>query len=126
MLQPVVTLMLRTQAVNLPPWKIVTWFVRLKEIMKLIESHLKAVEEGAKPSNETLHKLSKHWEELTSSEDDEDEEYCGTFQVILPYMQQTISFLQIVRFYHYTITLVLVVLVVTITKITNIIDESTE
>ena len=121
MLQPVVTLMLRTQAVNLPPWKIVTWFVRLKEIMKLIESHLKAVEEGAKPSNETLHR-----EELTSSEDDDDEEYCGTFQVILPYMQQTISFLQIVRFYHYTITLVLVVLVVTITKITNIIDESTE
>ena len=91
--------------------------------MKLIESHLKAVEEGAKPSNETLHKLSKHWEQLTSSEDDDDEEYCGTFQVLLPYMQQTISFLQIVRFYQYTITLVLVL---TITKITNIIDESTE
>lgn len=66
--------------------------------MKLIESHLKAVEEGAKPSNETLHKLSKHWEELTSSEYDDDEEYCGTFQVILPYMQQTIFFSKLYDF----------------------------
>lgn len=56
--------MLRTQAVNLPPWKIVTWFARLMKILEVIEADLEAVEAGGKPS-EKLQKLSKHWEELT-------------------------------------------------------------
>ena len=85
-LQPVVVLMLRTQAVNIPRWKIVTWFVRLMETMKLAGSDLEGVEAGGKPSNDTLQKLSKHWEELISFEDNEDEEYCGNFQVILHFV----------------------------------------
>ena len=88
-LQPVISLMLRTQAVNLPPWKIVTWFTRLKEVLKKIEVNLKEVQAGSKPSKELLPKLSLHLEELTSSEvDDEDvgevdddDHIKGTFQV---------------------------------------------
>lgn len=82
--------MLRTQVVNLPPWKIVTWFSRVTKIQKVMETNLEAVEAGAKPSEEKLPKLSKHWEELTppTSSDDEDEEDedevdYGTFQVII-------------------------------------------
>ena len=84
-LQPVILLMLKTQSVNLPPWKIVTWFRRVIKILKELEANLVAMEAGAKPSEQKLLKLSKHWEELTppaSSEDEgEDEVDYGNFQV---------------------------------------------
>ena len=40
-LQPVISLMLKTQSVNLPPWKIVTWFRRVIKILKELEANLK-------------------------------------------------------------------------------------
>ena len=82
--------MLKTQAVNLPPWKIVTWFARLIKILQVIQADLEAVDAGGEPSEKKLPKLSKHWEELTpptisdpdSESEVEDEDY-GTFQVII-------------------------------------------
>ena len=84
-LQPVILLTLKTQSVNLPPWKIVTWFRRVIKILKELEANLVAMEAGAKPSEQKLPKLSKHWEELTpptgSEDEGEDELDHGTFQV---------------------------------------------
>ena len=75
--------MLRTQAVNLPPWKFVTWFYRVIEILKKIEANLKDVQSGSKPCKELLPKLFKHWDELNvTNDDDDDTTERGTFQVI--------------------------------------------
>ena len=82
-LRPVILLMLRTQAVNLPPWKIVTWFARVMEILKKIEANLKDLQSGSKPCKELLPKLSEHWEEFNVTKDDDDSTTeGGTFQVI--------------------------------------------
>ena len=87
-MKPVILLMLTTQAVNVPPWKIVIWFERVLDILQKIETNLKDVQAGFQPSKELLPKLSKHWEELTYSEEggDDDEDSTsdadiGTFQV---------------------------------------------
>ena len=85
-MKPVILLMLRTQAVNVPPWKIAIWFKRVLDILQKIETNLKEVQAGSQPCKELLPKRSKHWEELTSSEedvDDEDEDSTNsnTFQV---------------------------------------------
>ena len=66
-----------------------TWFTRLKEVLKKIEVNLKEVQAESEPSKELLPKLSLHLEEPTSSEvDDEDvgevdddDHIKGTFQV---------------------------------------------
>lgn len=86
-LKPVVYLMERSQAINVPPWKIITWFLQVKEVLKKCEANLKEVEVGAAPSKELFPKLSKHWEELiptTNDEEDNDDEDNepdpGTFQ----------------------------------------------
>lgn len=80
----------RSQAINVPPWKIITWFSQVKEVLKKCEANLKEVEAGAAPSKELFPKLSKHWEELiptTNDEEDNDDEDNepdpGTFQVLL-------------------------------------------
>ena len=79
-LRPVILLMLRTQAVNIPPWKIVTWYSRVIEILKSVEEELKKVKEGAKPLPGLLKRLSEHWDELNNSEEENDDD-CGTFQL---------------------------------------------
>ncbi len=80
--------MIRTQAVNLPPWKIIKWYSRVKECLVRCEAELKKVDAGSKPSKVFLPKLSEHWEEITdtaASDDDETEEpQPGTFQVRIP------------------------------------------
>ena len=52
-----------------------------------METNLASVEAGAKPSEEKLPKLSKHWDELTpptgSDDENEDEVDYGTFQVVV-------------------------------------------
>ena len=81
--------MIRTQAVNLPPYKIIKWYSQVKECLVRYEAELKKVDAGSKPSKEFLLKLSEHWEEITdtaaSDDDDETEEpQPGTFQVRIP------------------------------------------
>jgi hypothetical protein len=49
--------MIRAQAVNLPPWKIVTWYSRVKESLERCEAELKKVEAGSKPCKKFLPKL---------------------------------------------------------------------
>ena len=71
-MKPVVSLMIRTQAVNLAPWKIIKWYSRVKEFLESCEAELKKVEAGSKPCKELLPKLSEHWEEITDTEDDEE------------------------------------------------------
>lgn len=78
--KPVVSLMIRAQAVNLPPWKIVTWYSRVKESLKRCEADLKKVEAGSKPREEFLPKLSEHWDEIFDTEEDEAKRQPGTFQ----------------------------------------------
>lgn len=80
--KPVVSLMIRTQAVNLPPWKIINWYSQVKEFLESCEEELKEVKTGSKPSKEFLPKLSEHWEEI-ATEYDEDERQPGTFQVCI-------------------------------------------
>ena len=83
--KPVVSLMIRAQAVNLPPWKIVAWYSRVKESLERCEAELRNVEAGSKPCKKFLPKLSQHWEEILDTEEDEDEDederQPGTFQV---------------------------------------------
>ena len=82
-MKPVVSL-IRTQAVNLPPWKTVKWYSRVKESLDGCEAELKKVEAGSKPSREFLPKLSDHWEEITDTEDEE-EPQPGTFHALIPH-----------------------------------------
>ena len=49
-----------------------TWFTRLKEVLKKIEVNLKEVQMGSEPSKELLPKLSLHLEELTFLEVDDE------------------------------------------------------
>ncbi|CAB3976939.1 Hypothetical predicted protein [Paramuricea clavata] len=68
-LEPVISLMLRAQAVKFPPWRIVTWFSRMIKILKVWKQTLKRCwEQTLKMETnpeEKLAKLSKHWEEST-------------------------------------------------------------
>jgi hypothetical protein len=54
--------MIRAQAVNLPPWKIVAWYSRVKESLERCEAELRNVEAGSKPCKKFLPKRSQHWE----------------------------------------------------------------
>lgn len=63
--KPAVTLMVRCQAVNLPPWKIVGWFPVVTESMTTIEKSLEGMLTGDKPDENLLPRLSKHWDELS-------------------------------------------------------------
>lgn len=76
--------MVKCQSVNLPPWKITTWFPRVIEILKNINNKLRDVEDGGFPESTFLPSLAKHWEELNeenaSSDDEGAENAVGTFQ----------------------------------------------
>ena len=76
-LRPSVTLMIKCQAVNLPPWKVVSWFPRVIDLLERIRTNLEEVRAGENPSKELLPTLSKHWEELTSLRNDEDDSEVG-------------------------------------------------
>ena len=81
-LKPVVSLMVKSQAVIVPPWKIISWYSQSNAILLKCEDNLKEIEAGAKPSKDLFPKLSKHWEELTPGTiDNDDEPDPGTFQV---------------------------------------------
>ena len=74
--------MVKSQAVNVPPWKIISWYSQSNAILLKCEDNLKEIEAGAKPSKDLFPKLSKHWEELTPGTiDNDDEPDPGTFQV---------------------------------------------
>jgi hypothetical protein len=69
--------MIKCQAVNLPPWKVVSWFPRVIDLLERIRTNLEEVRAGENPSKELLPTLSKHWEELTSLRNDEDDSEVG-------------------------------------------------
>lgn len=56
------------QAVNLPSWKIVTWFPQLINKLLDIENNLEMILEGDIPNQDLLPKLSKHWDEISLEE----------------------------------------------------------
>lgn len=87
-LQPVVSLMIRAQAVNLPPWKIIAWHSRVTALLQKSENELKNVKNGSQPSKSILPKLAKHWQEINAGRlgNNEDEQEPGTFQVIEHYI----------------------------------------
>ena len=64
-LKPAVTLMVRCQAVNLPPWKIVGWIPVVTESMTTIEKSLEDMLTGDKPDEHLLPRLSKNWDEIS-------------------------------------------------------------
>lgn len=86
-LQPAVSLMIRAQTVNLPPWKIIAWHSRVIALLETSQEELTKVKNGSQPSKTILPKLSKHWQEINAGRlsDDEDEHEPGTFQVFCHY-----------------------------------------
>lgn len=80
--------MIKSQAVNLPPWKIVKWFPKVTSYLEKCIDQLKQVPIGETPSKLLLPTLHKHWQELTSEEgrtdeDSDDElEFAGSFRGI--------------------------------------------
>jgi hypothetical protein len=104
-LRPVILFMIRPQAVNLPPWKIVIWFYRVIDMLKKIDGKMKDVVAGFLPCKELLPKLSEHWEELTANDYEDDDDAVdvnvpvGTFQVTLQItLRQRVCFLQFAIF----------------------------
>ena len=81
-LKPAVTLMIKSQALSVPPWKIVVWFQRMTDIFSSVKDELERLKnaEVLIPDSSLLPKLAMHWEELTR----EDIENC-TFQEIEVY-----------------------------------------
>jgi hypothetical protein len=80
--------MIRSQAVDVQPWKIHAWYTQLNTLLEAFEANLQDVEDGEMPSSQLFPKLSKHWEELVPTKDgeagdDNDEEDPGSFQVLL-------------------------------------------
>jgi hypothetical protein len=59
--------MTKSQALWVPPWKIVVWFPRVVNILSKIEEELKRLmeKEVSIPDGQLLPKLAKHWEQLT-------------------------------------------------------------
>ena len=85
LLTSVVSLMVRAQTVNLPPWKIISWFSRVGKILEKCHEELEKVVAGAQPSKSILPKLAEHWQEINSGRGhvEEDRNKAGTFQVFL-------------------------------------------
>lgn len=71
--QPVVSLMIKCQSLNVPPWKIVAWFPIVIDILEDIRTELKRLKDGdvVKPAEKLLPRLAKHWQELTKEEVEE-------------------------------------------------------
>eukprot|EP00794_Sanderia_malayensis_P021154 gene21154-23234_t len=81
-MKPGVTLMIKCQALSIPPWKIVAWFPKVMTTISMIEDELGRLKNAQvlTPNKDLLPKLSTHWEELTK----EKIEDC-TFQGITVY-----------------------------------------
>lgn len=79
--KPIILVMIRSQAVDLPPWKTAVWFERLISILTSMENKLEniAIEDFVFGSN--FPNLSEHWGDITCYEqDDDEEEKEGTFK----------------------------------------------
>ena len=62
----VASLMARTQAVNLPPWKLPVWFPKINNhLQKVIENVKSIVSEDEQPDPFLLPYLAENWENLT-------------------------------------------------------------
>lgn len=72
-MKPAVLLMIKSQALNLPPWKIVIWLPRVLDILEKAKLELDNLIHGRIeiPNEELLPKLHEHWEELKDNEDEE-------------------------------------------------------
>ena len=70
-LNPAVSLMIKCQSVNLPSWKIVTWFPKLMVRLTSIEDNLQRVLNGANPDKNVLPKLCKHWNDISLDNSEE-------------------------------------------------------
>ena len=71
-LRPIVLMMVRAQAVDLPPWKIPVWFNRLIRVLDTTEKELRFPEKFSNSST-NLQNLASNWEDITRYEDDDDE-----------------------------------------------------
>lgn len=69
-LKPAVTLMVKSQALAIPPWKIIAWFPRLTALLSKIEDEIEQLKLGEVliPDKKVVPKLAQHWEELTREE----------------------------------------------------------
>jgi hypothetical protein len=85
-MKPAIVLMVRSQSLNLPPWKIVKWLPRVTGILEKMKEEIIGIEEGRveRPSQDLFPKLHLHWDTIKDPEEDEDEgtEERGTFQDI--------------------------------------------
>ena len=62
----VVLLMTRTQAVNLPPWKLPAWFSKIDDhLQKVIENLKSLASEDEQTDPFLLPRLAENWENLT-------------------------------------------------------------
>ena len=70
MMKPVITLMIKTQALTIPPWKITAWFRRVSFIISNIQGALEQLRDGivTPPDKKFLPRLATHWEELTNED----------------------------------------------------------
>ena len=69
-LKPAILLMIKCQAVNIPPWKIVSWLPRLISILEAIKMDLLTLCHGdiVLGSRDLLPTLKNHWEEINGEE----------------------------------------------------------
>ena len=72
-MKPAILLIIKSQALNLLPWKIVGWLPHVLDILEKAELELDNLQHGRIeiPNKELLPKLHKHWEELKDKEDEE-------------------------------------------------------
>ena len=72
-LKPAILLMIKCQAVNILPWKIVSWLPHLLSILEAIKMDLLTLSRGEIDlgRRDLLPTLKNHWEEING----EDEEY---------------------------------------------------
>eukprot|EP00112_Aurelia_sp_Birch-Aquarium-sp1_P010254 Seg2197.11 transcript_id=Seg2197.11/GoldUCD/mRNA.D3Y31 product="hypothetical protein" protein_id=Seg2197.11/GoldUCD/D3Y31 len=72
-LQPAVTLMVKSQALAIPPWKIISWFPRLIALLSKIEDEIQQLKLGEVliPDKKVVPTLAQHWEELTQEESED-------------------------------------------------------
>ncbi len=66
-MKPAVTLMIKSQGLNVPPWKIVTWFPKMIAVLDDMKNELEKLKNGntVKPNSQILPTLAMHWEDLT-------------------------------------------------------------
>ena len=74
-IKPAILLMIKSQAFNLPPWKIVGWLSCVLDILEKAELELDNLHHGRIEihNEELLPKLHEHWEELKDREGEDKE-----------------------------------------------------